>query len=83
MVGGWNTNVNVVKKYKQYFTPFELADFMVKLIPDYNVNTVIDLSMGECGLLEAAKKRWSRAAFFGVDVDKTLLSKIHEKSPLI
>lgn len=75
--------MNTVKEYKQYFTPFDLADFMVMLIPDSNINTVIDLSMGECGLLEAAKKRWTDASYFGVDIDKTLLSKIQEKSPYI
>lgn len=75
--------MNIVKEYKQYFTPFDLADFMVRLIPDSNINTVIDLSMGECGLLEAAKKRWDDASYFGVDIDETLLSKIQEKSPYI
>lgn len=75
--------MNTVKEYKQYFTPFDLADFMVRLIPDCNINTVIDLSMGECGLLEAAKKRWDDASYFGVDIDEALLSKIQEKSPYI
>ena len=75
--------MNIVKEYKQYFTPLDLADFMVNLVPDDNVNTVVDLSMGECGLLEAAKKRWNDASFFGADIDETLLSKIHAKSPYI
>ncbi len=75
--------MNKVKEYKQYFTPLDLADFMVNLVPDDNINTVVDLSMGECGLLEAAKKRWNNASFFGVDIDETLLSKIHAKSPYI
>jgi Type I restriction-modification system methyltransferase subunit len=80
---GWNTELNIVKEYKQYFTPLDLADFMVKLVPEDNVNTVVDLSMGECGLLEAAKKRWNNASFWGADIDETLLSKIHAKSPYI
>lgn len=80
---GWNTELNIVKEYKQYFTPLGLADFMVGLVPENNVNTVVDLSMGECGLLEAAKKRWDNASFWGADIDETLLSKIHAKSPYI
>ena len=75
--------MNIVKEYKQYFTPRDLADFMVNLIPVGKVNTVIDLSMGECGLLESAKKRWEDASFLGVDIDGTLLEKIHEKCPYI
>jgi Type I restriction-modification system methyltransferase subunit len=56
---------------------------MVKLVPDEEINTVIDLSMGECGLLEAAKKRWNHASFYGADIDETLLCKINAKSPYI
>lgn len=56
---------------------------MVNLVPEDNINTVVDLSMGECGLLEAAKKRWNNASFLGADIDETLLSKIHAKSPYI
>lgn len=75
--------MSIEKEYKQYFTPIDLADFMVSLIPDSNVNTIIDLSMGECGLLEAAKKRWSGASCYGIDIDKSLLKKIQKKSPYI
>lgn len=75
--------MNINKNYKQYFTPLDLAEFMVKLIPEDNINLVIDLSMGECGLLEEAKKRWENASYYGADIDETLLSKIHEKSPYI
>ena len=75
--------MNIVKEYKQYFTPLDLADFMVNIVPNDYINTVVDLSMGECGLLEAAKKRWSNASFFGADIDDTLLTKIHNKSPYI
>lgn len=75
--------MNINKEYKQYFTPLDLAEFMVKLIPEDNINAVIDLSMGKCGLLEEAKKRWEKASYYGADIDETLLSEIHEKSPYI
>lgn len=70
-------------KHKQYFTPEILSNFMVSLIPDDNINTVIDLSMGECTLLESAKKRWNNASYLGSDIDEILLRKIHQKSPYI
>lgn len=70
-------------KHKQYFTPEILSNFMVSLIPDDNINTVIDLSMGECALLESAKKRWNNASYLGSDIDEILLRKIHQKSPYI
>ncbi len=75
--------MNTIKEYKQYFTPVELADFMVNMIPEQSINTVIDLSMGECGLLEAAKKRWVDASLFGADIDDTLVDKINLESPYI
>ena len=70
-------------KHKQYFTPEILSNFMVNLIPDDNINTVIDLSMGECALLESAKKRWNNASYLGSDIDEILLEKIHKKNPYI
>lgn len=75
--------MNLIKDYKQYFTPDRLAEYMVSIIPDKNVNTIIDLSMGECGLLEEAKKRWENAELFGADIDKSLIRKINEQSPYI
>ncbi len=75
--------MNRYKSYKQYFTPPKLADFMVEMIPENNITSVIDLSMGECGLLESAKKRWGNATFLGADIDETLLNEIHKRSPYI
>ena len=48
--------MNVKKDYKQYFTPDRLAEYMVNIVPDERISSVVDLSMGECGLLEEAKK---------------------------
>lgn len=71
------------KDYKQYFTPHKLAKYMVSIIPEKIITNVIDLSMGECGLLEAAKERWKDAKLYGVDIDKALIKKIRTKSPYI
>ena len=75
--------MNLVKDYKQYFTPNKLAAYMVSIIPDDTIKTVVDLSMGECGLLEETKKRWSDAELYGADIDKELIKKINKKSPYI
>lgn len=75
--------MNLVKDYKQYFTPDKLAAYMVNMISDDTIKTVVDLSMGECGLLEEAKKRWSSAELYGADIDKELIKKINKKSPYI
>ena len=76
-------NMNIVKNYKQYFTPDKLAEYMVSIIPEDTINVVVDLSMGECGLLEEVKKRWSNAELYGADIDKELIKKINKKSPYI
>ena len=54
MVGGKTQKMNLVKDYKQYFTPDKLAAYMVSIIPDDTIEAVVALSMG-------AKKRWSNA----------------------
>ena len=72
-----------VKDYKQYFTPDRLAEYMVDIIPDETIKTVVDLSMGECGLLDKAKKRWPDARLYGADIDQNLILKINKKSPYI
>lgn len=72
-----------VKRFKQYFTPDTLAEYMVRLIPNTNIQSVVDLSMGECGLLEKAKKRWHDADYYGADIDELLLKKIKNKCPYI
>lgn len=75
--------MNLVKDYKQYFTPEKLAKYMVSIIPEQIITNVVDLSMGECGLLEEAKVRWHNAELYGVDIDKMLIKKIRVKSPYI
>lgn len=75
--------MNLKKDYKQYFTPDKLAKYMINIIPDELVKSVIDLSMGECGLLEEAKKRWENAVLYGADIDEALIKKMNERSPYI
>ena len=53
------------------------------MIPNDIVHTVIDLSMGECRLLEEAKKRWVNATLYGADIDKALIEKINKNCPYI
>lgn len=75
--------MNAQKKYKQYFTPQLLADIMVNSVPSSAILSVVDLSMGECDLLDAAKKRWINASFFGADIDTELCNKISLEKPFI
>ena len=75
--------MNVKKDYKQYFTPDRLAAYMVNIVPDERISSIVDLSMGECGLLEEAKKRWENAVLYGADIDEALIKKINTRSPYI
>ena len=75
--------MNVKKDYKQYFTPDRLAAYMVNIVPDERISSIVDLSMGECGLLEEAKKRWENAVLYGADIDEALIKKINKRSPYI
>ncbi len=75
--------INPVKDYRQYFTPGELARFMVHLIPGDAIHFVVDLTMGECRLLDEAKKRWNEAKLYGADIDEGLIRKMNIESPYI
>lgn len=71
------------QKYKQYFTPRKLAEYMIHMIPDDSIKTVVDLSMGECSLLEAAGKRWTTAKLYGADIDGKLIRRVRKAHPEI
>lgn len=75
--------MNSQKDYKQYFTPDRLAEYMVNMVPDDSIHSVIDLSMGECGLLEEAGRRWKNAVLYGADIDEALIKRVNERSPSI
>lgn len=63
-----------MKKYI-YYTPIDLARAIITIIPDINVNTMIDICCGSWNLLKAGKERFPNASLTGVDIDKS--SKIH------
>lgn len=52
-----------------YYTPEELANLLVSLIPKKNVTSVLDLCVGSGNLLWAARCKWPSASLVGVDVD--------------
>lgn len=64
-----NTLEKNMKQYN-YYTPIELAECILKLIPDVNVDTIIDICCGSWNLLKAAKNKYPTARVFGVDIDK-------------
>lgn len=57
-----------MKRY-DYYTPIELAECILRLLPNVKVTTVIDICCGSWNLLKAAKKRYSEAFIIGVDID--------------
>lgn len=57
-----------MKRYS-YYTPIELAECILKLLPDVEVNTVIDICCGSWNLLKAAKEKYSEAFIIGIDID--------------
>lgn len=60
-----------MNKYS-YYTPEALADKIVKLLPRRKFDTVIDICCGTWNLLAAAKKKYPRADFYGVDIDESI-----------
>lgn len=57
-----------MKKYS-YYTPIELARNILQLVPDVEVNSIIDICCGSWNLLSAAREKYSEASITGIDID--------------
>lgn len=52
-----------------YYTPIELANSIIKLIPSNNIKSIIDINCGNGALLKAAQLCFPNAELFGVDIN--------------
>lgn len=75
IIGEIDTWRNKMKRYS-YYTPIELAECILKLLPNVEMNTVIDICCGSWNLLKAAKEKYSEAFIIGIDIDSD--SKEHK-----
>lgn len=64
-----------MKRY-DYYTPIELAESILKLLPNIKINSIIDICCGSWNLLKAAKEKYSEAFIVGIDIDSD--SKEHK-----
>lgn len=58
-----------MKKYA-FYTPVEVADFLIKMIDITDCQSIIDICCGSWNLLCSARKRFPDAHVTGVDVDE-------------
>lgn len=58
-----------MKKYK-FYTPPELSECLMTLLPPGKYENIIDICCGSWNLLEAARKRFGSANYVGVDIDE-------------
>lgn len=68
LIGEIDTWRNRMKRYR-YYTPIKLAECILNLLPNIEVNTVIDICCGSWNLLKAAKGKYPEAFIIGVDID--------------
>lgn len=59
-----------MKKYI-YYTPIDLARAILTILPEIEIESIIDICCGSWNLLKAGKERFPNAFITGVDVDKT------------
>jgi len=57
-----------MKKYS-YYTPINLARSILGLLPDIEVNSIVDICCGSWNLLRAAKEKYKDALITGIDID--------------
>lgn len=62
-----------MKKYS-YYTPIELARSILALLPDIDVNSIVDICCGSWNLLGAAKEKYKDALITGIDIDQDSLN---------
>ena len=53
----------------KYYTPIELANELLKILPSQKYDRIIDICCGSWNLLTAAYNLWPSAKFTGVDID--------------
>ena len=58
-----------MKRY-DYYTPIDLARSMIDIIPEIEVNSIIDICCGSWNLLQAGMEKYPNAVITGVDIDK-------------
>lgn len=54
--------------YSKFYTPPEIATYLIDMLQINCPNEVIDICCGSCNLLYAAQKRWPSTRLFGIDV---------------
>ena len=61
------------KNHNQYFTPKIAVEKALLLIPDGEVENVIDPAVGNGVFLKVVSKRWNKAKLFGIDIDSSVV----------
>ncbi|PMO05551.1 N-6 DNA methylase [Vibrio splendidus] len=63
--------------FSQFYTKKEISDFICELIVERkDINSVIDLGVGEGSLLRSIKARYQSVKSVGVDIDKTNIENL-------
>lgn len=56
--------------YSKFYTPPNIANSLIKELSIPEPEKIIDICCGSCNLLVAAKKKWTKAKLYGVDVSE-------------
>lgn len=67
------------EQYRQYFTPKNIAELLVKYIPKSDFENVIDLAVGDGELLRAVSKKFKNATLYGADIDEEIIDNFNKK----
>lgn len=68
--------------FKQYFTPTNIAELLVKHIQRQKVENIIDLAAGDGELLLAASRKFKKAKLYGADIDNKVIEKIKKENKI-
>ena len=54
--------------YTKYYTPPQIAEFLITHLDIKMPSKTIDICCGSCNLLHAVKKRWKKTKLYGIDI---------------
>ena len=67
------------KEHNQYFTPHEVAEAVINLLPVNGLTTAIDPSAGDGVFLEVIHQKNPETELFGIDIDQQVIERCRAK----
>lgn len=76
-------NTKIMDSLAKYYTQEKISELLINKLSSKEPKRILELGIGDGSLSLAAFKRWSRADYFGVDIDNDSILNIKHNFPYI